>query len=235
MPTLVHEAFAEGLAALHAQADRYAARRGRPIPIATWEPLVLTFSELRTRVLEQGGPTAQQALGAATDRVARDPTMDLPTASRQITETLWALSGLAGPAAVVGLAGLYYPPVQLDRSRPGAARLAAVIARQVSAVSRETGLAIGQCRFYPGISDMSFLGSREGAANLTVMAANTPAWAARIAFDYTAIAALDLPVVNIGPWGRDYHQRLERVQMPYSFEILPELVWRVAGDLLGLG
>lgn len=80
---------------------------------------------------------------------------------------------------------------------------------------------------------MSFLGSREEAANLAVMVANTPAWDARIAVDYSAIAALDLPVVNIGPWGRDYHQRLERVQMPYSFGVLPELVWRVARDLLG--
>jgi len=111
--------------------------------------------------------------------------------------------------------------------------LAAAVARQVTAVGQDAGLPIGQYRFYPGISDMSFLGSREEAANLAVLAANTPPWAARIAFDYSAIAALDLPVVNIGPWGRDYHQRLERVQMPYSFGVLPELVWRVVQDLLG--
>jgi arginine utilization protein RocB len=36
--------------------------------------------------------------------------------------------------------------------------------------------------------------------------------------------------VNIGPWGRDYHRRTERVYMPYSFEVLPELIWRVVND-----
>jgi arginine utilization protein RocB len=230
---LVQSALEEGLAAIHAQAGRYAERSGRPLTAPTWEPLVLTFSELRTRALERGGPAAATALAAVTTRLAADRTVDLPTASRQITETLWALSGLSGPAAVVGLAALYYPPVQLDPDHPRATRLATAVARQVAAVGQEVGLPIGQYRFYPGISDMSFLGSHDTAANLAVVAANTPPWEARIAFDYTAIAALDLPVVNIGPWGRDYHQRLERVQMPYSFGILPELVWRVAHDLLG--
>jgi arginine utilization protein RocB len=42
-----------------------------------------------------------------------------------------------------------------------------------------------------------------------------------------------VPVINVGPWGRDYHQRLERIYMPYSFGVMPELVWRIAGDLLG--
>jgi arginine utilization protein RocB len=233
MGTLVQEALAEGLAALQARAGQYAERSRRAFPIPTWEPLVLTFSELQTLALERGGPAAHHALAAATDRVASDPTVDLPSASRQLTELLWARSGLVGPAAVVGLASLYYPPVQLDPHRPQAARLAAAVARQIAAVGRDAGLPIGQYRFYPGISDKSFLGSREAAANLAVMAANTPVWAARIAFDYSAIAALDLPVVNIGPWGRDYHQRLERVQMPYSFGVLPELVWRVVQDLLG--
>ncbi len=143
MGTLVQGALADGLAALHAQASRYAERSGRPFTAPTWEPLVLTFSELRTLALERGGSAAQRALAAAIARLATDPTVELPTASRQITELLWALSGLAGPAAVVGLASLYYPPVQLDLSRPQAARLAAAIARQVAAVSQEAGLPIG--------------------------------------------------------------------------------------------
>jgi len=232
MRAVVQVALAEGLATLRTQADRYAARSGRPLVAPTWEPLVLTFSELRTLALARGGTAAADTLAAVTIRLAADRTVDLPTASRQLTETLWALSGLAGPAAVIGLAALYYPPVHLDAAHPRAARLAAAVARQVTAVGQAAGVPIGQYRFYPGISDMSFLGSQEDAADLAVMVANTPPWEARIAFDYRAIAALALPVVNIGPWGRDYHQRLERVQMPYSFGVLPELVWRVVRDLL---
>ena len=36
------------------------------------------------------------------------------------------------------------------------------------------------------------------------------------------------PVVNIGPWGRDYHQKWERVHMPYAFDVLPDLIYEAA-------
>ncbi|TMQ61815.1 MAG: hypothetical protein E6K78_12395 [Candidatus Eisenbacteria bacterium] len=36
--------------------------------------------------------------------------------------------------------------------------------------------------------------------------------------------ALDLDVVNLGPWGRDAHGRLERVHAPHAFGVLPALL-----------
>ncbi|GAA4021292.1 hypothetical protein GCM10022631_39260 [Deinococcus rubellus] len=39
---------------------------------------------------------------------------------------------------------------------------------------------------------------------------------------------LRVPVVNAGPWGRDYHQRGERVYAPYAFGVLPHLVMEIA-------
>jgi arginine utilization protein RocB len=57
-------------------------------------------------------------------------------------------------------------------------------------------------------------------------------WNARSHGAYQAWQRLDVPVINIGPWGRDYHQRTERVNMPYAFEVVPELIWRVVNDLL---
>jgi arginine utilization protein RocB len=36
-----------------------------------------------------------------------------------------------------------------------------------------------------------------------------------------------LPCINIGPWGRDYHHRLERLHAPYAFETLPKALLAV--------
>jgi len=41
--------------------------------------------------------------------------------------------------------------------------------------------------------------------------------------------------VNIGPWGREYHQRHERVHAPYAFTVLPELLLAVVAETLGGG
>jgi len=64
------------------------------------------------------------------------------------------------------------------------------------------------------------------------LAANTPAWHSRTCFEYAGLSGLDIPVVNIGPWGRDYHQRIERVFTPYAFQTLPELLWQIAMELM---
>lgn len=40
------------------------------------------------------------------------------------------------------------------------------------------------------------------------------------------------PTVNIGPWGRDYHQRGERVHAAYAFDVLPMLLHEVCESVL---
>ena len=80
---------------------------------------------------------------------------------------------------------------------------------------------------------MSFFGTQASATQYpTALMPNlTPAWGIRWWMPDPS-QALQLPSVNIGPCGRDYHQRTERVYMPYSFGILPELVWRISLALL---
>ena len=72
---------------------------------------------------------------------------------------------------------------------------------------------------------MSFLGATIDADALAALRVNMPAW--RVRWPIGAAAASALAVINIGPWGRDYHQRTERVHEPYSFGVVPELLWRV--------
>ncbi len=47
-------------------------------------------------------------------------------------------------------------------------------------------------------------------------------------------AGFTCPIVNIGPWGRDYHQRLERMHADYTFRILPRVVEHLAKSVLAI-
>jgi arginine utilization protein RocB len=63
---------------------------------------------------------------------------------------------------------------------------------------------------------------------------NTPAWGFGI--DWPAGAGpAGIPIVNAGPWGRDYHTRLERLHAGYAFEVLPELLLAMVRDVLRSG
>jgi arginine utilization protein RocB len=229
----VQDALDGAMAYLQEQAHRYAELAGSAVPAPFWRPQVLTFADLKRRAIARGGAAAELALAELIARLVDDQTVDLPLFSRHITGLLWSFSDLSGPAAVVGFAALYYPRVFVGETDAQRIRLRQAAARQAEALARETGRSIRLRPFFPGISDMSFLGCADTPADLAAAAENTPAWGSRSRFDYAAARALDLPVINIGPWGRDYHQRLERVHMPYSFGILPELISRVVGDLFG--
>jgi arginine utilization protein RocB len=230
---LVREALASALQHLQTQACNYSMLTQQNTQAVVWQPLVLTFAELQARIQQQDNPAAQQALHDLAQRLAHDPLIDLPTFNQRLTEAAWAYSGLTGPAAVVGFGSLYYPPTYVAGTTDRQRRLRQIAEEQAATLSRATHTPICLRPFFPGISDISFLGSATTTADITAMARNTPAWDAKLRFDYAAISALDMPTINIGPWGRDYHQRLERVYMPYSFEIVPELIWRIAGQLLG--
>jgi arginine utilization protein RocB len=229
--TLARQALEAVQTTLHEQAARYAQLTGHAILLPDWQPHVYSFAEVRALALRRGGLLVQQQLDELEQRLGADPALDAPACCMALTEATWAASGLSGPAAVVGIAALHYAPARVEG--PGKPeRLRQVLARQAAALSREVHTPINLRPFFPGISDVSFLGGHVSTQEMETLRANSPAWQSRTGFDFGATAALNLPAVNIGPWGRDYHQRIERVYTPYAFDVLPELLWRITGDLL---
>ena len=41
-----------------------------------------------------------------------------------------------------------------------------------------------------------------------------------------------MPTVNLGPWGRDYHTPLERIDVDYGFRVLPALLRDLCARIL---
>lgn len=195
-------------------------------------PAVLTFDQLHHEARDRTGMDTPTLLQHLSPDLAQNMILDLPEWSRRVTELLWQQSGRQGPAAVIGFAALYYPCVRVDNQRAAHARLREVVNRQVGAINQEMSAKIRVRPFFPAISDMSFLGGNDSDADLVAMSHNTPAWGSRIRFSYAEAQRLDLPTINIGPWGRDYHQRTERVYMPYAFSVVPELIWRIVEDVV---
>jgi arginine utilization protein RocB len=187
--------------------------RGVPAALEV-QPFVLSYAEL----LEQASndPDFTRRLQAFINTL--NPHQDVPTQSQRIVDFVWAESGLIGPALVLGLASLHYPAVLLGADNP----TWQTIARTLQSAAKELGVGIQERKFFAGISDMSWFGAAP-EFDLEFLCSNTPLPSARVQG-----APLGLPTINLGPWGRDYHQWLERVHVPYSFDVLPELVWRVA-------
>lgn len=194
-------------------------------------PRVLTYAELRQQARARGGEAALEYLDRLARDLAADPALDTPRVCQRLVEATVREAGLEGPAAVVSFASLYYPPANLPDT-PGGRLLRRAAERVAAELSGQDGVGLTLRPSFPGVSDMSFLGACPDLAGLSVMRENTPAWGSRLQFDYEGAARRAVPTVNAGPWGRDYHQRGERVHAGYAFGTLPRVLWRLARELL---
>lgn len=216
------------IARLAAEAARYGAMTGAPAGAVPQAPRIVTLASLRA--------AAQAALGGRFAEVhaaeqAATAELDNPlAASRRLAAWFVDAARLEGPAVVVGFAGLHYPPSMLDLSRPLDLRLHAAIEATREPLAADPERCLGWRGHFQGISDMSFFG--QAAPDSDTVAANTPA--SRL-IDRPGPDALRFPVVNVGPWGREFHQRLERVHAPYAFDVLPGLLLSIVRRMLGNG
>ncbi|MBB5040858.1 M20/M25/M40 family metallo-hydrolase [Shinella fusca] len=195
---------------------RYRDRAG-----AKTEGLVLTYADLIARLTARGGAAALARLDAL-DRSLSGSTDPLKV-SREIVSAAATEAGIEGPAVIVGFGSLHYPLVHLERSDAGG--MQDRLRRVMDAVADRHGTSIKFKQIFAGISDMSFFGHRPDAGETGLIAANTPSAAFT---DDAPEGLLSFPTVNIGPWGRDYHQKWERVHAPYTFGVLPDLVFAAA-------
>ncbi len=175
---------------------------------------VLSFAELKAQAAKSD-PDFEASFDLLNRELAERRDLDFPTRARLVTEFVWASTKLPGPAVILGFGSLPYPAVSLKNEV-----LAQRVIAAVSDAAAEKGTTISRLGYFPGISDMSFLGETSG--DLEVAKANTPIWGS----SFTLPASPAYPVVNIGPWGRDYHHWLERLHAPYAFDVLPHLVLR---------
>ncbi len=187
---------------------------------------VIRAAHLMAEARRQDGGTDQ--LAHVAERL-RQEGISLPDQNERLTLEAWAQSGRSGPAVIVGFGSLPYPHVEIGDNPLGKALLHAIEIARGQAFA-ESGTTIDICRHFPGISDMSFLGEAD-TSSIAMIADNTPAWASGIRWSGDVVG---VPCVNIGPWGRDYHTPLERVETSYAFEVLPLLLLNVARARFGM-
>lgn len=186
---------------------------------------VLTYAELKRELAQRLGHERVEAeLAAAWESMPVG--LDARGRSLYLVRRLWMVSGRRGPAVVIYYSPPYYPPVGATSG------LLHSVVHTVAAAHPELNLKVQE--YFPLISDMSYL-RLDPRIDMAALTRNIPGWqgpgAPRRRGAYSlplaAIQELDLPGVNLGPYGHGAHQPGERVLMSYSFGTLPQLLFEV--------
>ncbi|GAA0609322.1 M20/M25/M40 family metallo-hydrolase [Virgibacillus siamensis] len=78
--------------------------------------------------------------------------------------------------------------------------------------------------FFTGLSDLSFIGPATSQTKLQQLTTNMPLQHNGFDFPEDVMEQLTMPILNIGPLGKDPHQWTERLELTYSFEYLPDIL-----------
>jgi arginine utilization protein RocB len=211
------EAMLSALGLLARRAAEQSRRSGSPTSSRSGSPRVLTWSELAAKAAIRDRAAYEKARAALFNATEAVPALAV------FVDACVDIAGLEGPLAITGLAPPWYPRAALAPEDAGIAQL---VYETVAAFSKESGVEVALRPFFPGISDMSYLSPADAPEARVEAGAESP-----YGLDASP-SPFRVPAINAGPWGRDYHQRLERLHAAYAFESLPELLWRLATAVL---
>jgi len=87
-------------------------------------------------------------------------------------------------------------------------------------------------KFFPYISDLSYGAAPKDPKIIAALKNNMPGFGSKYNLPLEDMQKLDLPVLDIGTFGKDAHKFTERLEKEYSFEVTPVLVYKTIMNLL---
>lgn len=225
-------AFREALAEYQRKREVFYAKTGLTPRGQHWAPRVLTFEEMVAEIHAVHGRKFEQHMAAFKKELLSDPALDLRMFNIRVVEEAWKWIPDKSPAMILFFSSIYSPPVDVSGKDEKEARLLAALDEAVNTIQPQYEHPIKVKHFFPFISDMSFVALNDDEEAIGTVINNHPAWGTKHIVHYDQIRALNVPVINIGPYGFDAHRQYERVEIPYSMEIVPNLINEVIGRLL---
>lgn len=218
-----HTAAVRTLEHLARTREQYRARGGTTPPLP--EIRVIDFSDVYQELVKRWGG-AEETFKRLTEHAALLPKgLDAREASVRIAEFMVEQAHIAAPCIIVGFVPPYYP-YRLNTNRTEKERKLRQIVNDMAELGgRMAGdNATMTHEVFGGITDLSFLGFDGNEQALSALSQNMPGWGNVYSLPMKELLQLDIPVANMGPAGKDAHQKTERLELKYSFEIAPELL-----------
>lgn len=187
------------------------------------KPQVYTYWELYEKGLKEHGSAFRQAIEEHVKKLEQDLGANMGKLTAAIAGVISSYFKSLAPFYLIMLSPPYYPHVYLkDGERDVRAR--AVVAGCIDKAKKDYNEEIGIISYFPGLSDVSYFRLRDRDKVAKVLEKEMPLYGEGYDIPLELIAGLDVPTVNIGPYGKDAHKRTERLHIPFSTEVLPALL-----------
>ena len=142
----------------------------------------------------------------------------------EITKKLCSIAGIKIPTIVIFFAAPYCPHNTLKDEIEEEKKIYNEISKIVKEFSKKSSEEFEVMQFFPSLTDSSYLKIDDDNESLDMLIGNFPEYKKLYNVPLQTIKKLNIPATNYGCYGKDAHKWTERVYMPYTFKVLPELV-----------
>ena len=225
------QAFQRAIESYKERYEAYCQRVGQKPREIRLQPRVYTYGEYMHSLLAVHGESLTNALNKHAETLMQDTSLDIRWHCCRMVEELHRWDPDKDPVCILFYSSLYSPRVALSEENPRDRRLKEAVEHAVAKIQPIYANPIEIRQFFPYISDMSFVSLSDDQTGIEGFTTNMPAWGNRHHVPFDEIRKLNVPIVNIGPYGFDAHKKWERVEITYSLEIVPELMKQTIAHL----
>lgn len=192
---------------------------------------VVTYQELFQDALDIDKEGAETCLRASQDKaqvLAASQGVSLPELNFLIIKDLLDFVAYNKPTVVISLSPPYYPHISSQSSDKKKN-----VIHKIMTYLNVQNIKISKKNFFMGISDLSYTGLQDSKDVATHVKANMPLWREDI-YDipFAEMQKFDFPSIILGPWGKDLHQKTERVYLPDLVSKTPLMIQQIIDGLL---
>lgn len=202
----------------------------RPCTRLPWKTRVMTYQQLCEVVRNEVGDTFDTLVLEYANELMKDETIDARDRNTRIVEYVHNMWSDKDPVVIVYFSQPYYPHIYVEGS--DAREKALLEAVENAIATTETEYKIVSKKFFPYISDLSYGAAPKEDGIIEAFMENMPGYGIVYNLPMKQMQSLDLPVLDIGCFGKDAHKFTERVEKKYSYEVAPELVYKTIMGLL---
>ncbi|EWG09949.1 M20/M25/M40 family metallo-hydrolase [Cytobacillus firmus] len=178
---------------------------------------VFFYEQLRDFAVKK---TSEDYIAILEQSIARDTQGDIREQTIQIADQISMLCQELGPMIVLFYAPPYYPAINTADHKD----IQSLSSTLVRFTREEFGKELHAVDYFNGISDLSYAGLQGDLSEMECYNSNLPGGQELYSIPFDEMSQFKAPVINVGPIGRDAHQKTERLHMPFAFEQLPKIL-----------
>lgn len=236
LENICKDAFTEVINHMNNTYKEYARSINKEYKKLPWEVNVKSFSNVFQEAMADFGDEFISEYNSTLKQLKKEieeNSITIPEACFTLIEKTLEFRKDLSPIVVIGMSPPYYPHVSNDMINDLPQSIEELIDHIMDFAKDKFGQEYRLQKFYTGISDLSYGMFTEDESIIKYIENNMLMWGNVYDIPLEIIKELSMPVINIGPWGKDFHKNSERVYKEDLYYRTPMLIEEAINNILG--